>query len=54
MTTNTTNGASNLAQTELQNTINVPIVLRKNQGEEVAVMVARDLDFSAVYRLKTR
>ncbi|WP_299869828.1 type IV secretion system protein VirB10 [uncultured Roseobacter sp.] len=51
---NTTNGASNLAQTELQSTINVPIVLRKNQGEEVAVMVARDLDFSAVYRLKTR
>ena len=51
---NTTNGASNLAQTELQSTINVPIVLRKNQGEEVAVMVARDLDFSAVYRLKSR
>ncbi len=51
---NTTNGASNLAQTELQSTINVPIVLRKNQGEEVAVMVARDLDFSAVYRLKHR
>ncbi|WP_298921071.1 type IV secretion system protein VirB10 [uncultured Roseobacter sp.] len=51
---NTTNGVSNLAQTELQSTINVPIVLRKNQGEEVAVMVARDLDFSAVYRLKTR
>jgi type IV secretion system protein VirB10 len=51
---NTTNGASNLAQTELQSTINVPIVLRKNQGEEMAVMVARDLDFSSVYRLKTR
>ena len=51
---NTTNGATNLAQTELQSTINVPIVLRKNQGEEVAVMVARDLDFSAVYRLKPR
>lgn len=51
---NTTNGASSLAQTELQSTINVPIVLRKNQGEEVAVMVARDLDFSDVYRLKPR
>lgn len=51
---NTTNGASTLAQTELQSTINLPIVLRKNQGEEVAVMVARDLDFSAVYRLKPR
>ncbi|MGB7243162.1 MAG: type IV secretion system protein VirB10 [Sulfitobacter sp.] len=51
---NITNGASTLAQTELQSTINLPIVLRKNQGEEVAVMVARDLDFSAVYRLKAR
>ncbi|MFV1761523.1 type IV secretion system protein VirB10 [Phaeobacter sp. A90a-4k] len=51
---NTTDGVSSLAQTELQSTINVPIVLRKNQGEEVAVMVARDLDFSNVYRLKTR
>ena len=51
---NTTNGASSLAQTELQSTINLPIVLRKNQGEEVAVVVARDLDFSDVYRLKPR
>jgi type IV secretion system protein VirB10 len=51
---NTTDGVSSLAQTEFQSTINVPIVLRKNQGEEVAVMVARDLDFSNVYRLKTR
>lgn len=51
---NTTNGASTLAQTELQSTINLPIVLRKNQGEEVAVMVARDLDFSSAYRLKMR
>lgn len=51
---NTTDGVSSLAQTELQSTINVPIILRKNQGEEVAVMVARDLDFSNVYRLKTR
>ena len=39
---NTTNGASNLAQTELQSTINVPIVLRKNQGEEVAVIAMID------------
>ncbi|SCZ73499.1 type IV secretion system protein VirB10 [Epibacterium ulvae] len=53
-TENTTDGVSSLAQTELQSTINVPIILRKNQGEEVAVMVARDLDFSNVYRLKTR
>ncbi|WP_120632545.1 type IV secretion system protein VirB10 [Ruegeria sp. EL01] len=51
---NTTNGVSSLAQTELQSTINVPVVLTKNQGEEVAIMMARDLDFSSVYRLKPR
>ena len=44
--------ARSLAQTELENTIDVPVILRKNQGEEVSVMVARDLDFSGVYRLK--
>lgn len=51
---NTNNGVSSLAQTELQSTIDVPVVLTKNQGDEVAVFVARDLDFSNVYRLKTR
>lgn len=48
----TSNGASRLAEIELENTINVPVILRKNQGEEVAVMVARDLDFSSVYKLR--
>ena len=44
--------ARNLAQTELESTLDVPVILRKNQGEDVSVMVARDLDFSGVYRLK--
>lgn len=45
---------SELVKTELERTINVPILLRKNQGEEVAIMVSRDLDFSGVYRLRAR
>ncbi|WP_420006710.1 type IV secretion system protein VirB10 [Arenibacterium sp. LLYu02] len=49
---NSRSAARSLAQTELENTIDVPVILRKNQGEEVSVMVARDLDFSGVYRLK--
>lgn len=51
---NTSNAASDVASIALQSSIDVPIVLRKNQGERVAVMVARDLDFSSVYRLKSR
>lgn len=50
---NTGKAASDLASIELESTINVPVILRKPQGEEVAVMVARDLDFSSVYRLKS-
>ncbi|MCE6967524.1 type IV secretion system protein VirB10 [Cereibacter sphaeroides] len=48
----TTTNVSDLAGTELDHMIDVPVILRKNQGEEVAVMVARDLDFSGVYRLR--
>jgi type IV secretion system protein VirB10 len=49
---NTRDAARSLAETELESTIDVPVILRKNQGEEVSVMVARDLDFSGVYRLR--
>lgn len=48
---NTAKGVENIAQTELESTINVPVILRKNQGEQVSIMVARDLDFTGVYRL---
>lgn len=49
---NTRDAVRSLAETELESTIDVPVILRKNQGEEVSVMVARDLDFSSVYRLR--
>jgi type IV secretion system protein VirB10 len=44
---------SQVANTALENSINIPPTLRKNQGDTVSVVVAQDLDFSAVYRLKT-
>jgi type IV secretion system protein VirB10 len=41
-----------MADTVLENEINIPPTLERNQGTTVSVMVARDLDFSSVYDLK--
>jgi type IV secretion system protein VirB10 len=41
-----------IANTALENSINIPPTLRKNQGDTVSVFVAQDLDFSEVYHLK--
>jgi len=45
------NGQS-VANTALENTINIPPTLTKNQGETVALIIAHDLDFSNVYQLR--
>ncbi len=41
-----------IANTALQNSINIPPTLTKNQAETVALFVAHDLDFSDVYKLQ--
>ena len=43
---------SSLAGKVLDSTINIPPTIVKNQGEIVAVSVARDVDFSPVYELR--
>lgn len=41
-----------VANTALENSINIPPTLNKNQGDTVSVFVVQDLDFSSVYGLK--
>ena len=47
----TTSQGSKLAEEVMKSTINIPPLLYQNQGSLVGVYVARDLDFSNVYRL---
>ena len=49
---NTSDTATNAAGIALENSINIPPTLVKNQGEHISVYVARDLDFRGVYELK--
>ncbi len=51
---NTAQGMEQAATEALRNSINISPTLYKNQGERVAILVARDLDFSGVYALETR
>lgn len=45
----TGDATQNMAAEALKSTINIPPTLYKNQGEQVGIYVARDLDFSSVY-----
>ena len=49
---NTQSAGNDLASQVLKQSINIPPTLTKNQGERVAIVVARDLDFSEVYQLE--
>ncbi len=50
--TETISSGQNIANIIVENYANIPPTLSKNQGEMVNVFVARDLDFSGVYKLK--
>jgi type IV secretion system protein VirB10 len=48
----TTTAGKDVIAKSLEPTINIPPVVYKNQGERVAIFVARDLDFRSVYGLE--
>jgi len=49
---NTTSAGQQAAAIAVEQSINIPPTLNKHQGEVVSIFVARDLDFSGVYRLR--
>ena len=49
---NTTSGGQQAAAIAVEQSINIPPTLVKHQGELASIFVARDLDFSSVYRLR--
>ena len=53
---NTVQGAQSVMGDVLKSTINIPPTLTRNQGADITIYVARDLDFRDVYgiQLKTR
>lgn len=51
---NTSQNSNELSQEILQQEMNIPPTLYKQQGADVLIYVARDLDFSKVYELESR
>lgn len=49
---NTDNGMSEIIKEAMRQSGNIPPTLIKNQGERVAIFVARDLNFESVYELR--
>jgi type IV secretion system protein VirB10 len=49
---NTTSAGQQAAAIAVEQSINIPPTLNKHQGELVSIFVARDLDFSGIYRLR--
>ena len=48
----TASAGQQAAAIAVEQSINIPPTLNKHQGEPVSIFVARDLDFSSVYRLR--
>ncbi|WGM09013.1 VirB10/TraB/TrbI family type IV secretion system protein [Arsenophonus nasoniae] len=50
-TENSRQALADMARVALENTINIPPTMYKNQGDIIAILVGDDMDFSGVYQL---
>lgn len=50
----TSEATQDMASKALEHTIDIPPTLYKNHGDEVGIFIARDLDFSGVYRVEPK
>lgn len=53
-TENSRQSMAEMAKTTLDNSINIPPTLYKNQGEIINLIIGQDIDFSKVYKLKVK
>ncbi|MCJ5870783.1 VirB10/TraB/TrbI family type IV secretion system protein [Klebsiella michiganensis] len=53
-TENSRQAMADMARTTLENSINIPPTLDKNQGEIINLITGRDIDFSGIYTLRMK
>lgn len=53
-TENSRQAMADMARTTLENSINIPPTLDKNQGEIINLITGRDIDFSGIYTLRLK
>lgn len=53
-TENSRDALAEMAKTALENTINIPPTIYKNQGDRMGILVGQDIDFSKIYTLKLK